>query len=175
MVVSGGDTGTEAGPAHLRLPLTPVASSLLSLQMQRCWGHPIRSWRPPWASPASVRGDAAQGPGGWLVERGRSRGARQPQVGLCFSLCFLNFQGRRLGLSISKLCLSKREELLWRGAGKSWVRSASVVGSCILKHLLICSLREVFEVSRTGSVEKKPEMQFCSRKAALHSLGLDEQ
>lgn len=61
-----GVAGAEAGPAHPRTPFTLVVSSPLSLQMQRCWGQPTRSWRPPWASPASVRGDAAGGAGaGW--------------------------------------------------------------------------------------------------------------
>lgn len=86
--VSGGGGGAEPGPVHPRPPLTPVLSSPLSLQMQRCWGHPTRSWRPPWASPASVRGDAAGA--GWR-SGGRSRGACQAQVGLCSSLlCFFS-------------------------------------------------------------------------------------
>uniref|UniRef100_A0A803VA96 WD repeat-containing protein 70 n=1 Tax=Ficedula albicollis TaxID=59894 RepID=A0A803VA96_FICAL len=85
--------GAEPGPAHPRPPLTPLVSSPLSLQMQRCWGHPTRSWRPPWASPASVRGGAAGGPG-WLAERGAKPWGLSAPGGLV-PVSFASFPGKK--------------------------------------------------------------------------------
>lgn len=93
--VSGGDAGAEAGPAHPRLPLTPVVCSPLSLQTQRCWGHPTRSWRPPWASPASVRGDAAGGAGSWLAERAPKPWGLSAPGGPVFQSPFASFPGKK--------------------------------------------------------------------------------